>query len=259
MRACTTCGGETETLAMPRTNITIHHCRRCAEQSHNEAIEADEQRAADDLIRRAGATPRMRAWSLDTYATDATTDKLADLARAWLAAYAARDEQRGVHNLYFYGGAGTGKTGLAWSIVRELLRAEFRRARDYRDEHLSDRLVTRVPAMILDTRAYLDEQRKRIGRGEDADRFPQRVPVLVLDDVGSERDTAWAVEQLGLIVSYRYDHELPLIVTSNYSPIQLAERLSASGSADGERLLSRICDAAMIVHFDHHDRRTHAA
>ncbi len=45
--------------------------------------------------------------------------------------------------------------------------------------------------------------------------FLCNVPLLALDDLGLERPTAWAQEQIQMIVHYRGINGLPLVVTSN--------------------------------------------
>lgn len=42
-----------------------------------------------------------------------------------------------------------------------------------------------------------------------------RVDLLVLDDLGAQTPTAWAMEKLMMIIDYRYINGLPLVVTTN--------------------------------------------
>jgi hypothetical protein len=48
---------------------------------------------------------------------------------------------------------------------------------------------------------------------------------LVLDDVGSARDTPHVTEQLLQLLQYRYDHQLKTIITANLSVNQFAEHV----------------------------------
>ena len=41
------------------------------------------------------------------------------------------------------------------------------------------------------------------------------VPVLVIDDLGKEKKTDWTRQVLFDIVNYRYEHKMPLIITTN--------------------------------------------
>lgn len=43
----------------------------------------------------------------------------------------------------------------------------------------------------------------------------QTTPLLVLDDLGTEKPTAWATERLDTIINHRYANHLPLMVTTN--------------------------------------------
>ncbi len=51
-----------------------------------------------------------------------------------------------------------------------------------------------------------------------------RCPVLALDDLGHESLSDWTVRTMKAIVNRRYDENLPLIVTSNWSLAELCAR-----------------------------------
>ncbi len=50
-------------------------------------------------------------------------------------------------------------------------------------------------------------------------------PLLILDDLGTQSSTAWAQEKLYQIINHRYNHQLPMVVTSNVSLEEMEERL----------------------------------
>jgi DNA replication protein DnaC len=60
--------------------------------------------------------------------------------------------------------------------------------------------------------------------------FAKNCSLLILDDLGTERQTEFATEQLDLVVDYRYINGKPLIITSNLAvaelPPRIADRLS---------------------------------
>ena len=43
----------------------------------------------------------------------------------------------------------------------------------------------------------------------------RQVPLLILDDLGSENTTPWAAEKLFQIINHRYNHRLPTVITTN--------------------------------------------
>lgn len=60
--------------------------------------------------------------------------------------------------------------------------------------------------------------------------FAKNCSLFILDDLGAERQTEFATEQLDLVIDYRYINGKPLIVTSNLAlaelPPRIADRLS---------------------------------
>jgi hypothetical protein len=62
---------------------------------------------------------------------------------------------------------------------------------------------------------------------------------IVLDDVGSARDTPHVTEQLLHLLQYRYDHQLKTIITTNLILERFAEHVDP-------RAASRLQEGAMI-------------
>lgn len=53
-----------------------------------------------------------------------------------------------------------------------------------------------------------------------------KVPLLLLDDMGVEKMTEWRQEKLDIIVDYRYENKLPLVVSTNIPFSQMSHRIS---------------------------------
>jgi DNA replication protein DnaC len=79
-------------------------------------------------------------------------------------------------------------------------------------------------------------------------RFEQvrTVPLLILDDLGTEAATPWAKEKLYQLINHRYQERLPTVVTSNRALAELEPRL-ASRLAD-----RRLCQ---VIHMQAQDYR----
>ena len=71
------------------------------------------------------------------------------------------------------------------------------------------------------------------------ERFEQirSVYLLIIDDLGAEQSTPWAVEKLYQIFNYRYNNRLPTVVTSN-----------CDLDALDPRIRSRLCDPDLCRH-----------
>ena len=53
----------------------------------------------------------------------------------------------------------------------------------------------------------------------------RNVNLLILDDLGTEAATPWAVEKLYQIFNHRYNYRMPTVVTTNRRPERLEERI----------------------------------
>ncbi len=136
--------------------------------------------------------------------------------------------------LIFIGTVGSGKTFLASAIANELI------------ETKQIRVKLRNFAQIIN-----DLQKG----GFDLDRNEYirnlvSVPLLILDDLGIERDTTYAKEQVYQIVNSRYLEHKPTIFTTNLS---LENITNSSESIEYQRIYSRIlemCIPVMVVESD---------
>jgi DNA replication protein DnaC/primosomal protein DnaI len=181
----------------------------------------------------------MSHWSFDSYpADDAAGANAKRTARAWL-------DDWDYDNLYLYGPVGSGKTGLAWACV-----LEFAAKNIYED-----------PVQFCNVRQVLTRVRRSFGTDKPDDPTDELIaaPLLVLDDLGSEKVTDWTREWLASIVEGRYVEERRTIVTSNYAPSALAKRLGHDDPVFGQRILSRLTENCIKVKLDRLDLRARRA
>ena len=145
--------------------------------------------------------------------------------------------------LYITGPTGTGKTHLAWGLIRQYIahtHGVFRRpdkipaCKGWTVTELGNEIKTEWNAREIEGPSTLDKA--------------CRTTLLLLDDVGAERQTDWNLEQMDLVVNSRYNNLLPTIVTTNVPPKGLAERL-------GDRVASRVAENATIIALTGDDRR----
>jgi DNA replication protein DnaC len=181
----------------------------------------------------------------DSLDRDDHNRKAIEAAEAWPA---DDPEARGV---YIWGDVGTGKTTLAQAIGWKWLNDPYDSCRFVVLRDLLHR--ARVSMSRHEDESPIEELfRDPIGQGGG-----YGPSLLIIDDLGSERPTAWAREILATIVEHRYRHEAPWVVTSNYSPSQLVKRLAAEDKdiVAGKRIVSRLVEYALIIHLPGPDRR----
>ncbi|MBE2998729.1 ATP-binding protein [Nocardiopsis sp. HNM0947] len=138
-------------------------------------------------------------------------------------------------SLMLWGGTGTGKTHAAYGAVRRIaLKGPARFAF----------VATTFPDLYAALRpgAATDEERERHLRRV------LNVPLLLLDDLGTTKSSAWTEEVTYRIVNQRYNRMLPTLITSNPPPAALPELL-------GDRIASRLIEMTTRVEMNGQDRR----
>lgn len=104
----------------------------------------------------------------------------------------------------------------------------------------NDCLAHSRPVLFLNTPDLLDHLRAGFAPGADGtytERFEEirTAPVLILDDLGTESPTAWATEKLYQVLNYRYNAQLPTVITTNRDFRDIEPRVA-----------SRLTDAEMV-------------
>lgn len=151
---------------------------------------------------------------------DGERPALSALCRRYIAHWERmRTENLG---LLFYGPVGTGKSFYACCIANELARCGFTTT------------VTNLPRLLNLLQSTREKQTL-------IDRL-QRYQLLVLDDLGVERDSSYAAEQVFNIIDTRSRSGLPLIVTTNLT----LEELRNPGSMQYARIYDRVLDMCPV-------------
>jgi len=132
------------------------------------------------------------------------------------------------------GPVGTGKTHLAIAILQELIKKGHAGA-----------YVT-VPELLDEIRDSISSDVK--GGSAKLMQLVKTIPVLVLDDMGTEKATEWVRERLFVIINARYEDMKPTIITTNCGIEELQERI-------GERTVSRLWEMCKGVVLEGEDRR----
>lgn len=79
--------------------------------------------------------------------------------------------------------------------------------------------------------------------------------LLILDDLGKDKPTDWAVSMLYQLVDARYNEDRPIVVTSQYERDQLLERFALGERDTAEAIVSRLFEMCPRVRLDGKDRR----
>lgn len=151
--------------------------------------------------------------------------------------------------LYLYGNTGSGKTtalcALAMSYIVESSKHSLRTGQ--RSKQLV--LYLNVPELLSGLKRGFDDP-------DEADvwarklAMARKVPLLVLDDIGSEKPSEWVRERLTEIIGSRYDNEQATFISSNLTLPELKEHIDPIG-----RITSRISGMTIPIEYKGRDRR----
>lgn len=210
------------TLTDKQTGEPIEVTMKAACQCQHDAIVKEEASAIAaqkaEFVRRARnramSDKRLHSYTFDKDSTPQMPASV--IARRYVKQW--DQMQKEGYGLLIHGGVGTGKTFYAAAIVNALI-----------DEGKSAYMTT-ISALI--NAVSINDREEELSRMNRAD-------LLVIDDLGAERQTEYSLEVVYAIIDSRVKSGKPMIVTTNYSPTQMM--------AETELTLARIYDRVLEV------------
>lgn len=180
-------------------------CRCRAERRYQEEQmlqQNKDMRAMEALKRQSLMDERLRDVSFDSFRK--TNDNAYNLKLC--LRYANHFDEMLAKNqgLLFYGGVGTGKTFAAACIANHLLNQRI------------PVIMTSFVKLLESMQGFSEDDSALIAR-------LNRAKLLIIDDLGAERSTDYALEKVYDIVDSRYRAKLPIILTTNLSMTELKE------------------------------------
>lgn len=148
--------------------------------------------------------------------------------------------------LYLFGNVGVGKTYTACSIAVR-----------YNELHAVP-FCSSSPAVFISSMALLMGLQATYSTNvteEQAFSVYATCKLLVIDDIGKEPPTEWAISRLYRLVDQRYENELVTVYTSQYPRDLLASKMSIHGEEIAAAIVSRICETCEAVELKGRDRR----
>lgn len=210
-------------------------CEECLDRDDAARWDAELQERREEArvgrIEKSGVPERWKAGvTFEKLERDKPRAEAIDAALAWALA----DNPKG---LLLHGPVGRGKTVIAAAAAMERLQRR----------HLK---WLSVAALLTDLRGGFDSpEYKRALRSIDAQKA---MGALVLDDLDKLKPTESALQPLYVAINGWIERPLPLLVTCNRSPDEIA---SWAGATFGEALASRLLGYCQVIEVRGRDRR----
>ena len=201
--------------------------REAKEQAQREAEEARKmQERVGRIIGDSGMNARFLRRTFDTFQPTSENQRGLRVCKQYADTF--RDKQPkynpepGRNGLFITGPKGTGKTHLAAAIANQLMQ-----------EGTPVICMTMIDLLERIKRTY-EQNRQYGGESSEANLLNtyKNVPLLIIDDMGKEPATEWAVSKIYAIINARYEAYMPTIITTNYTDSELVKRLTPKDAAD---------------------------
>lgn len=208
-------------------------CRCAAEKKAAEEEEykrREFEQKVNELRRMGFPEADMRNWTFSN--DDLTNEKITKAAQRYVDNFS--ELRKSGKGLLLYGNTGTGKTYTACEIANALIDKGY-------------------PVLVTNFARILNTLQGTFEKQEYVDSF-NRYQLLVIDDLGIERDTAYAKEQVFNIIDSRYRSGLPMVITTNLT----MEKIKNPEDIENRRIYDRILERCFPIEVGGSSRRRKA-
>lgn len=228
---CSVCHAPTQTIILhPLDNQErkVHIICKCKEKELEARKEIERQQALDRKRQVCFEEANMKHWTFEN--DDRKCGKLSDAMERYADNFA--EYKKSSQGLLLYGPCGTGKTYLAAAIANRLIDNGY-------DVFMTNfaRLTNKMQELYKDKQKYIDSL--------------NFYPLLIIDDLGAERDSDYMQEQVYNIIDARYRSGLPFIITTNLT----AEELKKPQDIGHSRIYDRVLERCLPVEVSGSSRR----
>ena len=203
----------------------------CRAKELEQAKLRDEQMERDKLRSVCFNKTNMGGWTFE--ADDRRDPRLSDAMLRYAEQF--NDFKRDGKGLLLHGAVGTGKTYYAACIANYLIdRGQRVLMRNFAE------LTNQMQANFGAKQAIIDDL--------------NRYPLLILDDLGAERNTEYMQEMVFNIIDSRYRSGLPMIVTTNLT----ADEIKHPKDVASQRIYDRVIERCFPIEVSGRSRRREA-
>lgn len=156
------------------------------------------------------SSKRIQDYQFENLIITETNRKEIEIAKDFTKKCINKNQKNG---LIITGKSGVGKTHLATAILNKLTEKD---------------MLVLMGRLILLLDVIKDTFKDFSSREKDIIELYSKVDMLIIDDLGTERISSWALEKLYTIIENRNENKLPIIVTTRFNKESLLDRFCQS-------------------------------
>lgn len=215
-------------IRRPMCMCKCEAAKRAAEEAEIERRKFEEK--VKELRRMGFPEADMQNWTFSN--DDLANEQITKAAQRYVENFS--ELRKSGKGLLLYGNTGTGKTYTACEIANALIDKGY-------------------PVLVTNFARILNTLQGTFEKQEYIDGF-NSFQLLVIDDLGIERDTAYAKEQVFNIIDSRYRSGLPMIITTNLT----MDKIKNPEDIENRRIYDRILERCFPIEVGGSSRRRKA-
>lgn len=184
---------------------------------------------------------RIQDYQLENFIITENNEKEVKIVKDFTQKCINKNQKNG---LIITGKSGTGKTHLATAILNKLTEKD---------------MLVLMGRLILLLDIIKDTFKDFSSKEKDIIELYSKVDMLIIDDLGTERISSWALEKLYTIIENRNENKLPIIVTTRFDKESLLDRFYQSEdeelAEDVIEKLYQFCYGIELKKYDENEKK----
>ena len=250
VKCCEFCGAELEQISFP-FNGTIKYvpgykacqCEQAKAKKEEQAqakrteIELEKQQKAEERKKRkiqelfgnSGMSKRALRCTFENYQPTFENGDAVRICSEYVKDFdiISRENKNG---LFITGSCGVGKSHIAFAVANALI-----------EKGNSAIAMTMIDLLLKIKSSFNDEGQSE----EQILKIYEDCSLLVIDDLGKEKPTEWALQMIYAIIDRRYNAMKPIIVTTNFNASELIKQFGDSSIANA--IVDRLFEICQYV------------
>ena len=238
VKYCGYCGKELEQLKWGEEYyLSVYKACDCPESEkakvEEERARAEQQKAEriKNLYAKSEMSKRARACRFEDYQLTIYNSEAYKICKDYAENF-NKIKNKPRNGLFIVGECGVGKSHVAFATANALIESEKRV------------ICTSMIDLLADLRANFQNsatEANTLAKYSNCD-------LLVLDDLGKEKPTEWALQMMYSIVDNRYNNLKPIIVTTNYTAGDLVKRFTINNdNATASAIIDRLYEMCQYL------------